>query len=512
ESIFYAAVGASKTSTDIPVCIATSLDDILRMLPGIWEARRTHTPVLFLVILPRPKGPFAQKEFLLLRKVIEIVSSYYYLADNPDKDLNLILGQAIAEAQYLKGVGTVIFDSGMYQAEEISNNEIFDSPYVESVVYPSENEINKMADIINHSHSTVVFAGSGCRNAHKEVMELVRKIKAPSAWSFNLKDEFDYDNFYPIGMNGLLSNNGLDEAFRKCEVLILLGSNLSFANKISKTCQIIQIDINPNNLGISHPVDLGIVGEIGITLKKLLPLLLRIGHNTFAEKCSRRYEEERTRYNNDVEIKANAQEGILAESIFLNINKFVANKSWIISDMVLPWYLTALNIDSKGERRIFTTGENIYTCNGTAFAAGIIDADPEVPLIIICTSFTFFNQVDNLITLVRQQRNVKIIILHLWSDTYKLNYSRIHLSDHVMGMIIRSHEDLEQKLSIGLSLQGPVIMDIPVLRKELVKSPQFLPAMAQKYQVILNKLYHDSEKEEMLHTTRRMDHYPEPLD
>ncbi|MEG1587262.1 MAG: hypothetical protein RR346_10345, partial [Bacteroidales bacterium] len=43
RSVFYSAIGAANVSSDIPVCIATSLSDILQMMPGIREARRTHT-------------------------------------------------------------------------------------------------------------------------------------------------------------------------------------------------------------------------------------------------------------------------------------------------------------------------------------------------------------------------------------------------------------------------------------------------------------------------------------
>lgn len=508
RSVFYAAAGASNASDDIPVCVATSLADVLQMLPGIREARRNHIPILFLVILTNPLDVSSRNELLVLHKIIHLISSYHYLADDPQKDLGLIVGEAIAEAQYQKGIATVIFDPNIYQSKDLFCSEIFDSPYVESIMYPSEEELDRLAKVINYSKNTVIFAGSGCRRAHREVMELARKLKAPLGWTYRVKDEFDHDNYYPIGMAGLLSNPGLEEAFKKCEVLILLGTNLNLNNKISKTCQIIQIDINPYTLGIPHAIDIGIVGDIRMTLKKLLPMLVTIGHNTFAERCSRLYEEDRENYDQSIYNKAKMQEGILKESISLELNKLVPQDAWVIADMVIPWYLSALNIQSRGGRRLFATGESIYTCNSSGFAVGVQATRSELSTIVLATNTTFIHQLDNLVKLVQSQQNIKIFIMHMGADIPQVAYSKFRLSAHAIGLTIDKYEELHKKMEIALTLTGPVIVDIPVLRQELIKSPPFLPILAQKYNMILRKLYQDSEKEEMLHTAHNQKNLP----
>lgn len=508
RSVFYAVAGAGNASSDIPVCIATSLSDLLQMLPGIREVRRNHIPVLFLVILTNPQDVSSRNELLVLHKIIHLISAYHYLADDPQKDLSLILGEAIAEAQYLNGIGTVVFDPNIYQAKELFCSEIFDSPYVQSTVFPNEEELERIAKVINYSKNTVVFVGAGCRNAHREVMELVRKLKAPLGWSFRVKDEFDYDNYYPIGMGALLATPALEEAFKKCDVLILLGTSLTLNNTISKTCQIIQIDNNPNMLGTPHPVDIGLVGDIRATLKRLLPKLLTIGHNTFAERCSRLYEEEQSNYEQSIRNKARKQAGILMESIPFEINRLAVNGSWIIADMILPWYLTALNIQSKGDRRLFATGESIYTSNSSGFAVGVQATHSDIPVIVLATNITFFKQVDNLLKLAQNQNNIKIIIIHLWADSHQVAYSKFRLSTHAMGISIDNYDDLAKKMEVALSLTGPVIIDIPVLREELVKSPPLLPTLVQKYSVILRKLYINSEKEEMLQSTGQIKNTP----
>ncbi|MEG0949429.1 MAG: hypothetical protein RR303_07990 [Bacteroidales bacterium] len=500
RSVFYAAAGASNASDDIPVCVATSLSDVLQMLPGIREARRNHIPILFFVILTNPLDISSRNELLVLHKIIHLISSYHYLADDPQKDLGLIVGEAIAEAQYLNGIATVIFDPNIYQSKELFCSEIFDSPYVESIVYPNEEELDRIAKVINYSKNTVIFAGAGCRRAHREVMELARKLKAPLGWTYRAKDEFDHDNYYPIGMAGLLSNPGLEEAFKKCEVLILLGTNLNLNTKISKTCQIVQIDINPYTLGIPHPVDIGIVGDIRMTLKKLLPMLVTIGHNSFAERCSRLYEEEREHYDQDIRNKAKLQEGILMESVSLELNKLVAQDAWVIADMIIPWYLSALNIQSNGSRRLFATGESIYTCNSSGFAVGVQAMRSDLPAIVLATDITFIQQLDNLVKLVQSQQNVKIFVMHIGANSPRVEYSKFRLSTHAIGLTIDKYEDLHKKMEIALTLAGPVIVDIPVMQQELIKSPPFLPVLAQKYNMILRKLYQDSEKEEMLQT------------
>lgn len=508
RSVFYAAVGAANTTEKIPVCIATSLKDVLQMLPGIREARRNEVPVLLLVLLTKSQDIFSRDEILVLHKVVHLISEYSYFADNPDQDLGLIIGEAIAEAQHLEGIGTVVFDENMYQSNYHFSSEIFDTPYVKSIVYPNDEELDQIAKVINLSRNTVIFAGAGCRHAHKEVRELMRKLKAPLGWSFRAKDEFDYDNLYPIGMGALLANPGLEEAFKKCEVLILLGTRLGLNSRVSKTCKIIQIDINPYNLGVPLPVDIGIVGDIRTTLRKLLPKLLTIGQNPFAERCSRIFDEDRAAYEDEIHQLAKEQTGVLAESVFIKLNQLAPRNAWIIADMVIPWYLTSLNIQSLGERRIFATGENIYTSNSSGFVVGVHSILVDIPTIVISTNISFFRQMDNLVKLVETNQNIKILVLHLWADDDGIDYSALRISHHQIGMKIESYEQLEEKIKIALSLKGPVVIDIPVLRKELIKSPPILPAMVQKYSLILRKLYVNSAKEEMLQTLLNYDFLP----
>lgn len=56
-------------------------------------------------------------------------------------------------------------------------------------------------------------------------------------------------------------------------VLLLLGANLAWSQYYPNSAMIIQIDVDPMNIGGRHPVTIGAVGNIRGTLEALLPRL-----------------------------------------------------------------------------------------------------------------------------------------------------------------------------------------------------------------------------------------------
>lgn len=498
RNMFYAASGAAQFTDDITVCVATSLREVLRMLSGLQEALLKQTPVLFLVFVSADTCEVHQQhQALILNRLAHFLSGYSQFADFR-KDLNLVMGEAIAEARQLHSVSTIIFQEVYTEDTDARCSEVFDSPYMESEMYPSDDEIEKLADIINHASFPVIFAGDGCRGAHKEVIELVRKIKAPLAWTFKGKDIFDYDNPYPIGMVGLLSNPGLEYAFHKCDLIIVLGSRAPFDNKISKSAQIIQVDADRSTLGLPHPVNYGVAGNIRETLERLLPGLLTIGKNKWGETCKMKYLEQRRVFLHTIEEKEEKLQEIIPEGLFVRVNDYAPESAWIVADMIMPWYLTALLVESKGHRRIFATGDSNYTCDSTAFSFGAALNPEAPPIIVLCSNITFRKQMGNLQRLADMGCDVKVFVTHLWNIEPGVVYSEMLRSDRIRGMVIDSFDRLDGQVREMLETPGPAVADVMLVKTDLIHTPPLLPYLARKYGPIMRKLYTNSDKEDLL--------------
>lgn len=140
-----------------------------------------------------------------------------------------------------------------------------------SEVRPSDADIDKLAELITKGRHIAIYAGDGCRAARSEVLQLSRLLHAPIGYPYRGKDIFEADNPNAVGMTGLLGEGGAVMALAECDLLLLLGTDFPFRHFMPTDTVIAQVDIAPGHLGRRAKVDLGLVGDIGETLRALLP-------------------------------------------------------------------------------------------------------------------------------------------------------------------------------------------------------------------------------------------------
>jgi pyruvate dehydrogenase (quinone) len=87
------------------------------------------------------------------------------------------------------------------------------------------------------------------------------------------KDFLEYDNPYNFGMTGIIGESAGYHAVLACDVLLPLGADFAWSQFYPRRATIIQIDVDPTQIGRRHPVAIGAVGNIKTTLKALLPRL-----------------------------------------------------------------------------------------------------------------------------------------------------------------------------------------------------------------------------------------------
>ena len=81
------------------------------------------------------------------------------------------------------------------------------------------------------------------------------------------------DNPAAVGMTGLLGWGGATEALADCDLLLMLGTDFPYRAFLPAGTTIIQVDDKPLHLGRRAAVDLGLAGDVGETLRALLPKL-----------------------------------------------------------------------------------------------------------------------------------------------------------------------------------------------------------------------------------------------
>ena len=82
------------------------------------------------------------------------------------------------------------------------------------------------------------------------------------------KEYVEWDNPYDVGMTGLIGFSSGYYAMNDCDALLMLGTDFPYRQFYPQgTARIAQVDIRPEQLGRRAPINLGLVGDVGATLR-----------------------------------------------------------------------------------------------------------------------------------------------------------------------------------------------------------------------------------------------------
>lgn len=191
---------------------------------------------------------------------------------------------AIQAAILGRGVGMVVLPGDICAAtvdEQIAKHPIITQ---RPIIRPSDGDIDKAAALIANAERIAIFGGYGTRDARDEVLQLAQKLHAPVGYAYRGKDTLEADNPNAVGMSGLLGWGGAAAALGKCDLLLMLGTDFPYHAFLPTDSTIIQVDDNAAHLGRRANVDLGLTGDVGETLRALLPKLPQRSDTSFLDE------------------------------------------------------------------------------------------------------------------------------------------------------------------------------------------------------------------------------------
>lgn len=105
-----------------------------------------------------------------------------------------MLQSALQTATTRKGVAVIGLPGDLAKkpaAQVESSEQIY--PLASSVC-PAEEDLIRMAGMLNHYGRITLFCGIGCKGAHEEIIRMSEILNAPVAYTFKGKMEVQYDN------------------------------------------------------------------------------------------------------------------------------------------------------------------------------------------------------------------------------------------------------------------------------------------------------------------------------
>ena len=113
----------------------------------------------------------------------------------------------------------------------------------------------------------------GARDARDQVLELADRLQAPMVLTLKAKEGLERDNPFQVGQSGLIGNPAAAKAMDDCDVLFLVGTDFPYRDWYPAGKTVVQLDARQAHIGRRTSVAHALVGDVGDTLRALLPKL-----------------------------------------------------------------------------------------------------------------------------------------------------------------------------------------------------------------------------------------------
>src|SRR5213078_3912635 len=278
EEVAAFAAGAEAHLTGrLAVCAGSCGPGNLHLINGLYDCHRSRVPVVAIAAqIPSQEIGSGYFQETHPEHLFAQCSHYCELVGHPDQ-MPRVLEIAIQTALARRGVSVVALPGNIALRESVSECPRLKFPPPQSIVCPADDEIVKLAKVLNESENVTILAGAGCANAHTELIAIAGKLNAPIVHALRGKEFIEYDNPFDVGMTGLLGFSSGYHAMMNCDVLLMLGTDFPYQQFFPADATIVQIDLRGEQLGRRTKVDYGFVGDTKTTLRALLPQLEQNG-------------------------------------------------------------------------------------------------------------------------------------------------------------------------------------------------------------------------------------------
>ncbi len=143
--------------------------------------------------------------------------------------------------------------------------------------------IDKAAKILSESKFPVILSGAGVviGDAIEECKNLAEKLDSPVCSGYQHNDSFPGSHQLAVGPLGYNGSKAAMQLISKADVVLALGTRLNPFSTLPgygidywpKDAKIIQVDMNPDRIGLTKKVTVGICGDAKLVSKQLLDKL-----------------------------------------------------------------------------------------------------------------------------------------------------------------------------------------------------------------------------------------------
>lgn len=507
QSASFMVTAYAKWTGKLGVCLATSGPGGTNLLTGLYDAKLDQVPVLAITGMQYHDlaETFTQQDVNLTR-VFEDVSVYNTIvsdAAHMENAASLACRTAIAR----RGVAhlSIANDTQEKPAEQVRSRRNLPkhvpNDWFSYKPHPSEELIQQAASLLNGANRVAILAGRGALEAREELRRTAELLAAPVAKALLGKAIMDDDDPYTTGGIGILGTAPSQDIMKSCDALLIVGSTFPYIEYYPdpQSIKAVQIDLDPQRIGLRHPVQCGLVGDARVVLSRLNRLLKAKTEGTFLDGAQ---ENMRTWRTQMAALTSDRSSPLKPQPVVHAFGRRIDVTGILVTDSGQNTELAARHIDLKTTNAFAVSGALASMASGLPYAIAAGLACPGRNLYAVVGDGGLAMQLGEFSTAVRHKLPLKILVVCngmlnqiAWEQMMFLGHPQFACElapiDFAMaaeamggrGFTISSFDEMERVFDEAFAVEGPVIVQANVDKYE----PMMPPKMPKDYAANLKK-------------------------
>ncbi|MFJ5021969.1 thiamine pyrophosphate-dependent enzyme [Streptomyces goshikiensis] len=518
EAAAFAAGAQSQLSGTLGVCMGTVGPGSVHLLNGLYDAAKSRTPVLAIcgqVPLAEIGSDYFQEvdNDLLFRDV----SVYRATVTSPEQMPQML--ESAVRAAVTQGGVAVLTVPGDLGDQELPDDRPARFALERAVTRPDGPALAEAAELLNAASRVTLLVGRGARDARTEVLRAAELLSAPMVLTLKAKEGFEDDNPFQVGQTGLIGNPAASHALDHGDTLLMLGTDFPYRDWYPKDCKVVQIDTREEHLGRRVPVDVGLAGDVGATLRALLPLLkeseapdrahLDDARERFVkwEEGQRRLADPGHEHRWTGKLRAaldNRDHEIRPEALAAAVDAYAAEDAVFTSDTGMATVWLSRFVTMRGSRRLIGSYNLGSMANAMPQALGAQFWAPDRQIVAFCGDGGLGMLLGDLMTLATYRLPVKLVVFdnrrlgmvkleqeqaglpEFGTELDNPDFAAVATALGLTGIRVTDPADLHDSVRRAFDTPGPVLLDVLTNPEEVAVPGK--PTVAQGWGFAIAKM------------------------
>jgi acetolactate synthase-1/2/3 large subunit len=491
----YMADGYARASGKPGICMAQMIG-ASNLAAGLRDAHMAGAPVIAIT-----GGPTPQSRYRHAYQEVDDVTQFDVVTKlNAQIDTVARMADLIRQAFRVATSGApgpvhlrVQSHLGQITEQEAELDPLVESSYVRAPAFRPEPEMQRVRDalaVISAAQRPMIVAGGGVMTsgAQAELVELAERLSIPVATSLNAKAAMVDAHPLAVGVPGSYSRDCANRSLAEADLVFFIGShaggqvtnNWMFPPPGTK---VVQLDIEPRELGRNYPNAVSILGDARTSLRRMIdiaPARAPEGRGAWVKRVQGIVSEWRAE---NTAMRNSDAAPIRPERICKEISNVLPRNGVVVSDTGHAgiWTARMIELNSTDQRYYRTAGSLGWGFPG---ALGVKCAAPDRPVVCFTGDGGFYYHIAELETAARHHINAVIVVnnnsalnqeIRLNDAAYggeqrgraeemwrfpEVNFANIAEDFGCAGIRVQHPGELGDALKSALSMEKPVVVDV----------------------------------------------------